>query len=158
MSMKIYCAHPMSGLSFGEVAKYYRNTIDLLSSFDYTVLCPMTKKEMDFDDALQIIKPHGGLSPTLNDKAIFGRDHWMVHQADVVYINFTGTTRISIGCVMELAFARAYKKHTIIVMESDNIHRHSFVLQCSDIIFEYDDEAKEYLEDLIKNGKANAVV
>jgi nucleoside 2-deoxyribosyltransferase len=110
----------------------------------------MTGKERMENVTEVKLKAHGyDIDPILADKAILGRDHWMVHQSDVVYVNLIGATTVSIGCCMELAFAKAYNKHTIVVMESTNIHNHCFVLQCANIVFENTKEAEEYLKQLI---------
>ena len=148
--MKIYCAHAMTGLTYKEVMDYYRDTVDFLKTFGYKVLCPMTGKERMESENDTKLKAYGYTTkPVLADKAILGRDHWMVHQSDIVYVNLIGATTISIGCCMELAFAKAYNKHTIVVMESTNIHNHCFVLQCANVVFENTEEAEDYLKQLI---------
>ena len=146
--MKIYLAKPISGCSADEVFGYYRQQIDQFREMGYEVLCPMTGKgylraELEF-------KAHGYGSPISTNQAILGRDEWMVKQCDVIYVNLMGAQRVSIGCVAELAFAKAYGKHSVIAMEADNIHQHAFVLAMAHIIFPATDEAVSYLGDLAK--------
>jgi nucleoside 2-deoxyribosyltransferase len=146
--MKIYLAHPISGLSYDEVMDYYKDTTMKMMMAGYKVLCPMTGK-----DALRnevSFKAEGYGTPISTNRAILGRDHWMINQADVVYINLTGSKSISIGCCMELAFAYTHHKHVILVMEKDNIHKHCFVLESADIIYETTEEAEAYLNRLAK--------
>ena len=142
--MKIYLAHPISGLSYDEIMDYYVDTSNYLRDSGYEVLCPMTGK-----DSLRGEKRFGhegyDSNPIATNRAILGRDHWMVNQADIVYINLLGAKSVSIGCCMELAFAFTHHKHTILVMEKNNPHRHAFVLESADIIFETVEEAEVYL-------------
>jgi hypothetical protein len=69
----------------------------------------------------------------------------MVHQSDVVYVNLLKTVAPSIGCIMELAWAHDLGKHTVVVMQKDNPHRHAFVLEAADVVFEEERDALRYL-------------
>ena len=78
------------------------------------------------------------------------RDIWMVRQCDVFYLNLMDAgERVSIGGVMELAVAAALGKHTVVSMGAENIHRHAFVLEAADVIYETHEEAMKYLERLM---------
>ncbi len=89
--------------------------------------------------------------PASTNKAIKKRDKWMVKDSDIILVDFTECNGIvSIGSCMELAWADMMTKHTIAVMQKDNIHQHAFVLECSDIVFETMEDAYKYLEDLAK--------
>lgn len=146
--MRIYCVHPISGESADSVFKYYEDTQQLLTNVGYDVFIPMFGKsnlrtELEF-------KSHDYRSPLSTNHAIYGRDKWMVNQSDIIYANFLGAKRVSIGSMFELAWASLLNKQVIIVMEQDNIHRHAFVLEASTIIFETEQQAIEYLTKLIK--------
>jgi nucleoside 2-deoxyribosyltransferase len=145
---KIYCAHPISGLSYEEVLGYYNSIKEKLSGFGYHVLNPMTGK-----DALRTekkLRTSGYRTPVSTNHAITERDRWMVGQSDVVYINLCKSKEVSIGCMAELAWAHQLGKHTVTVLEKDNIHQHCFVLEMSDIVFETEKEAEEYLKILVE--------
>lgn len=60
-------------------------------------------------------------------KGINTRDYWDVQRCSIVFVNFLGATKVSIGTVMEIAWARAFNKPVICVMEPDNIHKHSML-------------------------------
>lgn len=144
--MKIYLARPISGYSYDEVVNYYDSTVSYLKTLGYDVLYPMCGKgylrnEIKF-------KAEGYGQPLSTNRAIVGRDRWMVHQADVVLANLTESQHVSIGTVCELAWAFDNKKHVIIVMEKENIHRHAFVIEFADVIFETSEEALAYLAEL----------
>jgi nucleoside 2-deoxyribosyltransferase len=147
--MKIYLAGPISGLGYDEVVDAYKEKSLYLRQIGYEVLCPMTGKaylrnELEF-------RASGYNSPVSTNHAIFERDKWMVSNCDIVLAELSNSgTRVSIGTMMELAWANMLGKHTIGVMQFDNIHRHAFVLESCDIVFETIQEAYKYLDDLIK--------
>jgi nucleoside 2-deoxyribosyltransferase len=148
--MKIYTAGPISGQSYDQVMKRYRGQVTSLQDMGYEVICPMTGKEY-LRTELEF-KAHGyDKHPVSTNHAIKERDRWMVGSVDIVLVDFTECAGIvSIGSVMELAWADELKKHTIVVMEEGNIHEHCFVLECADIVFRTMDEAYTYLADLAK--------
>jgi nucleoside 2-deoxyribosyltransferase len=146
--MNLYLAGPISGKSYDEVSKYFTGIASYLGELGFVVSHPMTAK-----DALRTeikFKAEGYGNPESCNHAIFERDRWMVSQADIIFCNLKGSKIVSIGSVMELAWASALGKHTIVVMEKENIHRHAFVLEAADIVFENEGEALQYLEKLVK--------
>ena len=146
--MRIYLIHPISGLSYDDVVEYYNKAVDFFRTAGLEVLYPMTGKNYLRNEKkfrAEGYKKH----PASTNHAIFGRDKWMVQSADILYANFVKATKdVSIGSVMELAMGKVLGKHTIVAMGKENIHRHAFVLEAADIIFETDEEAKEYIEKL----------
>ena len=150
--MKIYLAGPISGKSYDEVVNLYNEKIDIFTKMGYSVLCPMRGKsylrnELEFKD-------HGYSNfPVSTNHAIFERDKWMVQTSDIVFADLLNSgERVSIGTVMELAWASYLGKHTIILLPENNIHRHAFVLESADIIFENISDALKYFKDLINNN------
>ena len=147
--MKIYLARPISGLTFEEVVGYYEATSDELRSHGYGVLCPMTGKgylrnETEF-------RAYGYDNPVSTNRAIVGRDHWMVEQSDVVFVDLTGAQKVSIGCVSELAWAYHLRKHIVLSLDND-FHKHAFVLEMADVIFPSYEEAMRYLK-ILADGR-----
>jgi len=57
-------------------------------------------------------------------KGIISRDRWDVSTTDAVFMNLLGTTRVSIGSMIEAGWADAVRKPLIVVREPDNIHSH----------------------------------
>jgi nucleoside 2-deoxyribosyltransferase len=152
-SMKIYTAHPITGLTYQEIMAYYNDITTYLKDLGFTVLCPMTAKGRLSNTGVITPVGHDTL-PISTNQAILGRDHWMVSQADIVLIDLTGATKPSIGCCMELAFAYHMHKHTILVMEDDNPNAHAFTLAAANIIFKTAREAEEYLKALAVSLKS----
>lgn len=140
--MRIYLAHPISGLSGKEIFNYYDNATNVLRD-KFDVLSPMTGKNYlrDIEEA----KTSGYANPISKDHAIFQRDTWMVSSSDIILCDFTGSTKVSIGCCMELAIASWLNKHTVVVMEPLNVHNHAFVYESADIVFHDYNDAIKYL-------------
>lgn len=147
--MKIYLAHPITGLSFNKVEEYYVKKYDDLTRFGYTVFFPMVAKRYLSDEKEMKAESYDNY-PLSTNHAIIERDRWMVLQSDVIYVDFCFTKRVSIGCCMELGWGHDHAKHTIISMEKNNVHSHAFVIEAADVIFPTEEEATKYLKKLIQ--------
>lgn len=55
------------------------------------------------------------------------RDHNDVQRSNGLLVNLTGADRVSIGTMIELGWADAYRKPVVIAMEEGNIHWHAMV-------------------------------
>jgi len=61
-------------------------------------------------------------------RGIFARDSWDTHRCDALLVNLLGADRVSIGTVMEIAWAQAARKPIVLVMEKEgNIHEHAML-------------------------------
>jgi len=146
--MKIYTVGPISGKGAEEVFGYFNGIKNELSSYGYDVYSPLNGKTKLRNEIEFKAKGYEDF-PTATNHAIFGRDHWMVSQSDIIYANFIGCgDRVSIGSMMELAWASHLGKHVVIAMEDDNIHNHAFVLEAADIIYDNHESALTYLKEL----------
>lgn len=143
--MKIYLAGPISGMSYQEVVDRIQDYYIKLDN--YEVLSPMTgKEELRTEKKL---KAHGyDNNPIATNHAIVERDRWSVSRCDVLLADLIGTVDISIGTVMELAWASMLGKHTVVIMEKDNVHQHAFILEAADIVFDNKSDAINYLHKL----------
>jgi len=143
--MKIYLARPISGQSFEEVQDYYDQTKEYLTDMGYDVLSPMTGKQ-ELRTELEFKAQGYDNIPVATNHAIYNRDQWMVRQSDMVYANLMSSNgRVSIGAMMEIAWAAMLGKHVIVAMEKDNIHQHAFVLEAAGTIFNNHEDVINYL-------------
>jgi len=145
--MKIYLACSISGESYDDVVDYLLRTRDFLRSVGYTVYHPMIGKghlrtEMEF-------RAKDYRHPVSTNRAIFGRDKWMVREVDVILFNLTKSKTVSIGSMFEMAWGSHFGKHIVAAIPEQNIHQHAFVLQACDIVFPEISVAKDYLVSLI---------
>ena len=148
----IYTVGPISGLSYEEVVSRYQKLTKELEELDFNVLCPMSGKkflrnEIEF-------KAHGyDDHPMSTNHAIMTRDRWMLDQSDIILADLSNSgDRVSIGSMMELAWAYDTKKWVIGVIPKDNIHNHAFVLEaCGTIVPTIEDAL-----DMLRAFKAGA--
>lgn len=145
---KIYLVHPISGYVAEEVFQYYKDTEARLKAIGYDVLTPMYGQRYLRCD--KEVRAFGYTMPCTTNHAIMGRDHWMVKQCDILYANLIGTKTVSIGGMMEMAWAYDNDKHIIVSLEKENIHAHAFVYEAADIVYENHEDAITYLEQLVK--------
>jgi nucleoside 2-deoxyribosyltransferase len=147
--MYVYLVRPIAGCVFDEVVTYYEETADILSDVGYEVLYAMMGK-CQFRGQEGLFKNKGYTHPVSTDRAIIGRDRWMTKKADIIFANLMNAKTVSIGSVMELAWAFDHGKHVVLAMEENNIHRHAFITQCADIVFSNYEESIDYLTSLRK--------
>jgi len=146
---RIYCGRPITGCSGKEIFDYYRRVYRRLTGIGYDVLIPMVKKE--FVRYLPSISSMGYEDkPAATSQAIVSRDLWMVRYCDIFLLNLLRAKRISVGAMFELAVAHEQRKHVVLVMEPDNVHKHAFVSICADIIFGSEKNAFDYLKKFAK--------
>jgi len=145
--MKIYVAGSITGKTPDEVFAFFCNTKETLEQMGYEVVSPMAGKGHLRTE--KYFSSSGYKFPVSTDHAIARRDRWMVKQSDIIYVNLLSAKTASIGCVSELAWAYDNNKHTILVMQDDNIHKHAFILEMADIIFDNTEAALEYLGELV---------
>jgi len=151
-NLSLYISHPLSGLTVEEVDEWYERWINRFKDKGFRVFDPISMQS-----ALKNMKNTtlghtvpDGLGGITNDKAIFERDKWAVTQADIILVDLSTATKVSIGCLSELIIAHTLNKHTITIMDKHNCHWHSFIIQASAIILDTMDEASHYLEALNK--------
>ena len=145
--MKIYTAGSISGRTREEVVRYFSDLQAELEGYGFTVFNPMLgKAEPRVNE--KYLQPTGNVFPIATDRAIIGRDRWMVGQADIVFVNLTGATIVSIGAMFEMAWAYELRKHVVAVIPEGNIHEHAFPLMAADIRFYTIEEALAYLKEI----------
>lgn len=86
------------------------------------------------------------------DKAVFYKDVLDIERADIVLVNLTGATRVSIGSMVEMGLAFAKGKKIIVVMEEGNIHTHPFVNEPAMLVLDDLDEAIDIINSLLSDG------
>lgn len=124
----IYLAGPISGLTY-DGAVDWRNTVketlDDASKGQIQCLSPMRHKDYLLneskikDDYEQILSSQRGIT---------ARDRFDATRCDLLFVNFLGAKKVSIGTVLEIAWADSQRIPIILVMEDENNpHEHSMV-------------------------------
>jgi len=129
--MKVYLAGPISGKTY-DVANYWREyATRVLEAAGITALSPMRGKEYLREQGR--LGGHRGeysaLSALSTPAGVLARDHWDCMRADVILANLIGAEEISIGTVMEIAWAHAYRKPLVLILGPNNPHEHMMVTE-----------------------------
>lgn len=123
---KVYLAGPISGLDYNTATEWRLHASKILEECGITAYSPMRKKEM-LKDEKDLNDTYNKIPETSQD-FINIRDFNDCKTSDGLLVNLLGTKRVSIGTVMEIAWARAFKIPTVIVLEKDNIHNHGMLV------------------------------
>jgi nucleoside 2-deoxyribosyltransferase len=122
----VYLSGPMSGLTPAEAAGWRFDAAAALVLYGISVISPVRGCE---DIAGVFPKSrYGAHGPMMQDGAIARRGMWDVSRADILLVNLLGAKAVSIGTMMEMAWAAEKNKPIALVMESwGNVHDHQFV-------------------------------
>lgn len=127
----IYLAGPISGLTYKECTEwreYFYKTIDESTIKHVTCLDPMRGKTVLQQE--QSIQSTGYQDILCKNRSITTRDRFDVMRSDLIVVNFLGAKRVSIGSVMEIAWADMLRKPIILIMEgSGNLHDHGMITE-----------------------------
>lgn len=130
MKPKVYLAGPISGLTYDE-AEAWRFAAGQCLAPEIECFSPLRHKE--FLHGRGVLEGSYTENPLATDRGIMTRDHWDVRTSDLVLCNLLGTSRVSIGTVMETAWCHVYRKPLVMVIEPDsNIHDHPMVREAID--------------------------
>lgn len=119
----VYLAGPITGLSYGDTTTW-REIVEKEFGEDIEALSPMRGKTY--------LLQKTSIADTYEDivlssqRAIYCRDMWDCNRCDVLFVNVLGAKTVSIGTVMEVAWAAQHKKPIVLVMEKEgNPHEHA---------------------------------
>ena len=153
----IYLAGPISGLNFEESTDWRQYVMDRLDPA-IEGLSPLRKK--------QYLKNQGDLIgsyekwPLSTQRGIYARDRFDCHRADVVLVNLldlatndNGSQKVSIGTVMEIAWAAQNNTPVVLIMEEGNIHHHPMLMEACPFVIDNLAEALELTEDILRPSK-----
>jgi nucleoside 2-deoxyribosyltransferase len=124
MKPSVYLAGPISGESF-DAAEEWRLRIKRALSPDIDAFSPLRAK-VYLSQERQLADSYENY-PLSSKRGIFTRDHFDSKRCDLLFVNMLGAKRVSIGTVMEIAWAHAYDKPIVLVMEQGNIHEHAML-------------------------------
>ena len=148
----IYLAGPITGLSYGAATDWRFTASSILESVGITPLNPMRGKE--------ILKGMTSLLPgdygqtICTNKAIITRDRFDVSHCDVILINLLDARTISIGTMIEIGWADAYRKPIVLVIEGEsNPHWHCMVREAAGYIVPTLSEALHIISLLVPPGR-----
>lgn len=127
MNRKVYLAGAISGLSYADGQDWRTYATEKLAESGIDGFSPLRAKDY--------LAAHGLLTgsyeqfPLSTAAGIMTRDHYDCMTADVILMNLLNTQKVSIGTVMEAAWAFAYRKPLVMIMEPGNLHEHPMLDQ-----------------------------
>lgn len=121
-TFKVYLAGPISGLTYDE-GQSWRTMFSAHMPKEIRCYSPLRKKEHLRD--MGILEQSYEEAVLSSDRGINTRDHFDCLTSDLIVANLLGVTRVSIGTVMEMAWAFAYRKPLVVIIEpTGNVHDH----------------------------------
>lgn len=125
----VYLAGPIAGLSYGGATEWREKAIPWLAAHDIRALSPMRAKEhlAGFPTFTPTCEGYGDISPLSGPRGIMTRDRFDATRCDVLLVNLIGASKVSMGTIMEIAWADLKRTPIVCAMEPGNIHEHAMV-------------------------------
>jgi len=130
----VYLAGPISGCDYLECTDWRAYVAEALDSAEVKCLSPMRNKEMLAEE--EYMNPLGYDHPLTTQRGVQTRDHNDCIRSDLLFVNLLGAERVSIGTVMELAWAWEKRIPIVCLMEKDNCHQHIMLKESMDFTLE----------------------
>lgn len=130
---KVYLAGPITGCSFNECVDWREEFISQLPPQIHGMSPLRGKSYLEEEkeianDSSQMKLVKEVQTVLSSERGLTTRDYNDVRTSNLVVANFLGTTKVSIGTVMEVAWARAFQIPTILVIEpTGNVHEHAMI-------------------------------
>lgn len=124
----VYLSGPMAGLSVEE-ANVWRNAVRQHLEPDILCLSPlrgMDRLQGTIQPVYDVRDTSLGMGAKTSEMALT-RDFLDTKRSDLILVNLLGASRVSVGTVMEIAWAYALQIPIIVAMEKDNVHRHCLI-------------------------------
>lgn len=129
---KVYLAGPIRGLNFDVASDWRKKASSMLETYGIDGYSPLRAKK-DLIQHLDVLDERKNKidHPIVSPQGVVGRDRHDVFTCDMMIAYLLGAKTVSIGTMFELAWADAWRKPVILVMEGDgsNVHEHFFIRQ-----------------------------
>lgn len=112
----IYLSGPITGFTYEEAKSWRDEIAKALPQID----CFSPLRGKDYLIEKGVIKAGTTFKEVLStDQGITGRDMLDTKRSDLLFVNVLGTTQVSIGTIMEIAWAQAMHKPIVIAIEKE---------------------------------------
>ncbi len=122
---RVYLAGPISGLTYDEAQDWRKIAVTYLKSNRIQAFSPLRRKE--FLRAEGVLTGSYETHPLSTSRGVMTRDHDDCMKADLILVNLLEATRVSVGTVMEIAWAYSYRVPVVAMMETGNVHEHPMI-------------------------------
>lgn len=120
---QVYLAGPITGCTYGECTDWRQGIAADLPGIE----CFSPLRDKAYLKNVGIIDGAYDFDPLATSRGIMTRDFWDCTSCDIVLANLLDITRVSIGTVMEIAWAFQSKIPVVCVMEEGNMHEHPMI-------------------------------
>lgn len=127
MLRRVYLAGPISGCDYNTATDWRESVTEELAQYGIQGMSPMRCKSYLKDLKDLGVEDVQKMNATSTARGIMTRDRYDCTSCDVLLVNFLGAKRVSIGTVMEIAWADLCRTPIVCVMEPGNIHQHAMV-------------------------------
>lgn len=148
----VYLAGPITGCSYGGCTEWRDGVIAQLAERGIKGLSPMRAKAFlkPFNEISGTGDEYASLNVLASARGIMTRDFNDATKCDVLLVNFLGATRVSIGTVMEIAWAFQKRTPVVVVMEkSGNPHEHLMLAEATGYRVDTLEEALSTIEAIV---------
>ncbi len=150
----VYLAGPIRGLDYQSAVGWREQALAALSDAGIDAFSPMRakdylRKESDVDG--NKLKDAYADYPLSTMKAITTRDRADCMGSDLVIMYLLGARTVSIGSILEVAWADAARVPVVLVMEKDgtNVHEHGMIREMCGFHVESLDEALDIVKAIL---------
>lgn len=125
----VYLAGPISGLNYAGAVEWREDVIVELARIGIKGLSPMRCKNYleGMEDLDKNCVEYGAINCLSSPRGIMTRDRFDCTRCDVLLVNLLDAKKISVGTVMEMAWADLSRIPIICVMEPGNVHEHAMI-------------------------------
>ena len=131
MNRSVYLSGPISSLNWHEATGWRDDVKVKLGAHGIRALSPMRQKEFlkGVSSFSATCETEGVHHPLSTPRGIMTRDFHDSTVCDVMLVNLLGASRVSIGTMMELAWAFQKRTPVVCAIEDDrsNVHEHGMV-------------------------------
>lgn len=120
----VYLCGPIAGLSYEGATDWREYAAEKLKPAK--ALSPMRNKEF-LKDVGELASCGYDKSVLSTNRGIMTRDRWDATRCDVLLVNLLDAKRVSIGSIMEIAWADLVRTPIVCAMEPGNPHEHGMV-------------------------------
>lgn len=126
---KVYLAGPIAGLNYAGAVEWRDDVIQQLAEAGIKGLSPMRAKDYlaDVEEFSADCHAEGAVNVLSKPRSIITRDRFDATRCDVLLVNLLGAERVSVGTVMEIAWADLSRIPIVCVMEEGNPHEHGMI-------------------------------
>jgi nucleoside 2-deoxyribosyltransferase len=149
---QVYLAGPITGLDYAGATDWREYAIKYLHDVGIQGLSPMRGKA--YLQNLKVISGHGKeylhMGVLSRPESVLTRDYYDATRSDVVLVNLLGAKIISVGTVMEIAFAHAARVPIVCAIEAEgNLHNHMMINQAIGFRVETLDDALDIVASIL---------